>query len=80
MEQTGFPLYRCSTNGLNWYRIDSPTVFTEVQRMGSRYVVHRMEAVIYPEKARVLGLIAMDDGHVHACPAQEVEALLRAAQ
>ncbi|MBS1548201.1 MAG: hypothetical protein JST38_18500 [Bacteroidetes bacterium] len=80
MEQTGFPLYRRSSNGLNWYRVDSPTEFMEVQRVGKRYVVHRVEAVIYPEKARVMALIAMDDGHVHACPAQEVEALLSTAE
>jgi hypothetical protein len=78
--QPTFPLYRRSANGLNWYRIESPTVCTEVQQVGSRYVVHRLEAVIYPEKARILGLIAMEEGHVHACSADEVEALLHREQ
>lgn len=71
-----FPLYRRSTNGLNWYRIDSATGLVEVQRIGSRYVVHRLHASAYPEQVRIMGLITLDEGHVVACPAEEVERLL----
>ncbi len=80
MEQPAFPLYRRSANGLNWYRIESPTVFTEIQQVGSRLVVHRIVAVIYPEKARILGLIKMDDGHAMPCTAEEVGSQLRKAE
>lgn len=76
MEEPGFPLYRRSTNGLNWYRIDSATGLVEVQRIGSRYVVHRLAAVAYPEQVRIRALIDLEDGHVQACPAEEVENLL----
>lgn len=76
MEKMDFPQYRQSSNGLNWYRIESPTAFTEVQLVGSRYVVHHMETRLYPEKARVMALLSMDEGHVHACAAEEVERLL----
>ncbi len=73
MDEIRFPLYRRSSNGLNWYRIDSATEFTEVQQVGSRYVSHRVKAVIYPEKVRVMELIAADDGHVVACGADAFE-------
>ncbi|HMN04813.1 MAG TPA: hypothetical protein PKD45_03730 [Flavobacteriales bacterium] len=76
MDDPLFPLYRRSINGLNWYRIDSPTAVTEVQRVGSRHVVHRLEAIAYPEQVRVLSLIDMHDGHVEECPAEEVEELI----
>jgi hypothetical protein len=76
MDDPDFPLYRRSVNGLNWYRIDSPTEFTEVQRVGNRYVFHQVKAVIYPEKARVLELIAATDDHVAACDPSEFDAAL----
>ena len=73
MDETRFPIYRHSANGLNWYRVESGTEFTEVQKVGSRYVAHRVKAVIYPEKVRVMELIAADDGHVVACEAEAFE-------
>lgn len=76
MPESRFPLYRRSANGMNWYRIESPTVFTEVQKVGKRYVVHRMEAAIYPEMQRIMGLIMMEDGHVLECPPEEMECYL----
>ena len=76
MDEVRFPLYRRSTNGLNWYRINSPTELMEVQRVGSRYVYHRLLASAYPEQVRIMELIAMADGHVEVCPAEEVEELI----
>lgn len=80
MPEPRFPLYRRSVNGMNWYRIESATEFTEVQRVGSRFVVHRMKAAIYPEMQRVMGLIMMEDGHVAASDADEFEQSLLAAK
>lgn len=77
MEDLWFPLYRRSANGLNWYRIGSATELTEVQRVGGRYLLHRLEARAYPEKARIMDLVAMRDGHVEECPGEEVERLIR---
>lgn len=74
--EPSFPLYRRSVNGLNWYRIESWTAFTEVQRVGSRYLAHRVLVRAYPERVRIQELIDMAEGHVQECPAQEVEGLL----
>lgn len=79
MSEPRFPLYRRSANGLNWYRIESDTEITEVQRVGSRYVVHRMKALIYPEKMRIMELIMMEDGGVEGCDANEFDEVFRAA-
>ena len=76
MDETRFPLYRHSANGLNWYRVESATEFTEVQQVGRRYVAHRVKAVIYPEKVRVMELIDAVDGHVVACEASDFETRL----
>lgn len=76
MDDHRFPLYRRSINGLNWYRIESSTAMTEVQRVGGRHVVHRLEATAYPEKVRVMSLIGMHHGDVEECPAEEVERLI----
>lgn len=75
MPDPQFPLYRCSANGLNWYRIDALTEFTEVQRVGSKYVLHRVMAETFPEKVRVLELIGLEHGSVD-CGATEFEKAL----
>lgn len=80
MQQQEYPAYRRSINGLNWYRIDSATELTEVQRVGRRYVVHRMRALAYPEQVRIMTLLAMEDDHVEVCGAQEMEQVLAQAE
>ena len=76
MDDPDFPLYRRAVNGLNWYRISSPMLFTEVHRVGSRYVAHQVRALIHPDHVRIADLIAMENGHVVACEALEFEAAL----
>lgn len=76
MDEIHFPLYRRTENGLNWYRVESITEFTEVQKVGSRYVSHRVKAFIYPEKVRVMELIAAEGGHVVNCEAEAFETRL----
>ncbi len=76
MDAPDFPLYRRSINGLNWYCITSPMLFTEVQRVGSRYVVHQVRALIHPDRLRIADLIAMQDDHVVACEAPEFKLAL----
>lgn len=42
-----------------FYRIDSDRAFTEIQVIGSRRVVHRVEAIAYPEMVRIQEMIRM---------------------
>ncbi len=79
MDNTGFPMYRRSTNGLNWYRIDSWTEMHEVQRVGRRLITHHMRANLYPERVRIMALVQLEHGHVVECAAEEVEGMIRQA-
>ena len=49
----GFPVYRKSEHGANWYKIQSADCFEEVPRIGSRYVLHMVKAEQYPELVRI---------------------------
>lgn len=58
-----FPVYRQLADGRHFYRIEGPTRFTEIQRMGGRLVVHLVEAQAYPELVRIEQMIQATDGH-----------------
>lgn len=73
MDKHTFPIYRKLANERSFYRIDSATAFVEVQRLGSRWVLHRVEARIYPEKARIHELLVMADPGVLASDAPEFD-------
>ncbi len=77
MHDPQFPLYRCSSNGLNWYCILTASEFMEVQRVGSRYVLHRVKAETYPEKVRILELIGQEHGCAE-CSSEAFEAAFSA--
>ena len=52
-----FPQYRKYVAIDNWYSIHSLDAFTEIKRMGDRYLKHEVKASIYPEKLRVLDML-----------------------
>ncbi len=78
-EPEEFPCYRELTNRHSRYRIASPTAFTEVQQVGSRFLVHEVNATTYPELVRIAELIAATDGSVRSIPASDFEAWLHRA-
>ncbi|MBL7951170.1 MAG: hypothetical protein JNM62_05575 [Flavobacteriales bacterium] len=57
MNEAGFPLYRSSANGAHRYRIEGWDLFVELQRIGTRWVVHRVQATAYPEKLRIRDMV-----------------------
>jgi hypothetical protein len=78
-EPEEFPCYREMANKLSRYRISSPTTFTEVQHVGTRFIVHDVQATTYPELLRIAELIEARDGTVRPIPASDFEDwLLRA--
>lgn len=52
-----YPVYRMYKNGLTWIRIDSPTRFTEIRKIGSRYERTEYEAKILPDRNHILDLL-----------------------
>lgn len=45
--------------GMRLYAIRSPRHFTELQRMGSRWVKYEVVVTVYPELVRVQEMLAM---------------------
>lgn len=68
---TTYPLYRRLRNGASIYRIEAEDRFTELQRVGSAWLVHVVVADRYPERVRVSELVAATDPGVE--PATEAE-------
>lgn len=61
------------------YRIESETSFTEVQRLGSRYLVHSIKALTWPERLRIADMLGNVDGtFVAATEAEFVDGLRQA--
>lgn len=64
MSETGtsYPIYRQLAGGAHLYRIDAADRFVELQRIGSRWVKHEVQASMYPEKVRIKEMIESTDG------------------
>lgn len=57
-----FPIYRLTADGRHAYRIDAQDRFTEIQVVGRRVLLHEVVATAYPEKLRIVEMIALADG------------------
>jgi hypothetical protein len=66
-----FPQYRRLIGADHLYRIDGPDRFIELQRIGRRWVMHVVHADAYPEKARIMEMLA-DTGNTYG-PSGPVE-------
>ena len=62
LEGASFPLYRMLIGSGHYYRIEGPRRFTEIQQVGSKAVVHRIEDAAYPEQVRIQEMIACANG------------------
>ena len=61
-EGDAFPIYRRTADGRHVYRIEALDAFTEMQRVGNRWLVHRVNASAYPERVRIMEMIDGADG------------------
>ena len=57
-----WPQYRRMRDGRHVYRIESYDRFTELQRIGARWVRHTVEVTVYPEMLRLREMLAGGDG------------------
>ena len=78
-EPEEFPFYRELANKLSRYRISSSNAFTEVQQVGSRFLVHDVQATTYPELVRIAELIETKDGTTRPIPPADFEDWLHRA-
>ncbi len=51
------PHYRRTANGWNRYRIEGADRFTELQRLGGRWMVHEVRNATYPERVRIVEML-----------------------
>jgi hypothetical protein len=51
-----YPQYRRYLNGRSWFKISSPAEMEEVQQIGSRYVLHTLNATILPDRNHIYDL------------------------
>ena len=72
-----WPQYRRMTDGRHYYRIEGPDRFTELQRVGSRWLSHTVKATMYPEKVRIQEMLAGGDGVYEVIGQADWEAVQR---
>lgn len=60
-KQYHFPYYRKLKNGKIHYKISSLDLFEELQMLGQKRLYHRIEAPQYPEKLKIIDMIALAD-------------------
>lgn len=60
-----FPIYRQYVGIEVWFKIDSLTKFTEIKKLGSRFIVSEIEATIFPEKQFIQDLINCYEARWH---------------
>lgn len=58
MEHPTLPAYRRLQGGASYYRILAVDRFHELQRVGSRWILHEVHATAYPERLRVHEMLA----------------------
>ena len=80
MTKTPFPVFLRITDGNSVYRILSEISFTEVQRIGQRYVTHQIEALTWPERLRIADMLANADGSLMAIPEDQFNEWFRRAE
>ncbi len=61
--ETQFPVYRRTADGRHYYHIVAADLFMEIQLIGSKAVLHRIDAALYPERLRVQDMVDANDGH-----------------
>lgn len=74
-DRPGFPAYRRMAGRAHYYRIEAPDAFTELQRLGGRWLRHEVTRAAYPEQVRIAEMLACTDGRFVAVDASEGEAL-----
>lgn len=58
-----WPQYRRTVSGSNHYRIEADDRFTELQRLGKRWIIHEVRDAPYPERVRIHEMLADREGH-----------------
>jgi hypothetical protein len=58
-----YPVFRKYPNNSSVFKIESDTLFIEIQKLGKIYTKHTIEAKIFPDRQRIQDMINMHNGH-----------------
>lgn len=61
-----FPQFRKLSNGLRFYKINSPESFEELQLVGDKVYHFTIKAEQYPEKLRIMDMMQFTEGYLLA--------------
>lgn len=75
-----YPLYRCTTDGRHYFRIEASDRFTELQSVGNRWLIHRVTASAYPELVRIMEMMDGGDGRYEELANEEWERMMHLAE
>lgn len=78
MAKDEFPIYRKYKSNTSYFKIESNSMFTEIQRIGNTQLTHHIEAKILPDFQRIQDMIHLHDGHWVESSEQEFNAQLKA--
>lgn len=70
-----FPVYRKYTNGRSFFKIIHPLALEEIQVIGTRRLLHKLDAKLHPDRLFIADLLAPDGP---AVPITEREYLVAA--
>ncbi|MFN6114996.1 MAG: hypothetical protein ACK46G_07760 [Flavobacteriales bacterium] len=75
LAEAAWPQYRRMADGRHYYRIEGPDRFTELQRVGSRWLLHAVHATMYPEMLRIQEMLNGGEGVYMVVDGAEWEAI-----
>jgi hypothetical protein len=73
LSEISFPVYRQYKNGLSWFRFESADHFTEVRKIGSKYISSVHEAMILPDRNFIHDLVLDYEAFAVEIQAKEFE-------
>lgn len=74
-DKPGFPVYRRLVGREHYYRITAHNAFTELHRLGGRWLRYEVAGGAYPEQFRIAEMLACADGRFEAIEVAQGEAL-----
>jgi hypothetical protein len=72
-----YPQFRRYKTGTSWFRIQSPTQYEEIRKMGSRWFIDRYEVKILPDRNWVYDLTFAYEEFAEAISEEEYQATSR---
>ncbi|MCU0434091.1 MAG: hypothetical protein MUC87_11600 [Bacteroidia bacterium] len=77
LPETNYPQFRRYKTGTSWFRINSPTQYEEIRKMGSRWFIDRYEVKILPDRNWVYDLTFAYQDFAEAITQEEYQQIFR---